>query len=142
MNIFVSALALLLSLSIFSCKKSNDNSSTGTTNTNPGGTNPAGTTGDTTTGVSTYAGNGSKGSLIKPDGICFDSQGNMYVTEISNSDVKKIDPSGNITLFTGQSSNPGCEGCNEHSHFRMEYGSRMIPYMLPIIFAVMLKRLI
>ena len=66
-------------------------------------------TGDTTTGVSTFAGNGSKGSLTNPTGICFDSQGNMYVTEISNSDVKKIDPSGNITLFTGQSSNPGCE---------------------------------
>ena len=109
MNICVCALALLLSLSIFSCKKSNDNS-TGTTTTNPGGTTgTGGTSGDTTTGVSTYAGNGSKGSLSNPTGICFDSQGNMYVTEISNSDVKKIDPSGNITLFTGQSSNPGCE---------------------------------
>lgn len=108
MNIRVCGFALLLAFSVFSCKKSNDNT-TSTSTTNPGGTNPGGGSVDTTTGVSTYAGGGSKGSLTTPTGICFDSQGNMYVTEITNSDVKKIDPLGNITLFTGQSSNPGCE---------------------------------
>jgi len=108
MNICLCSVIFVLALSIFSCKKSNDNNNnTGTTN--PGGTNPGGVSGDTTTGVSTFAGNGSKGSLATPTEICFDSQGNMYVTEVTNSDVKKIDPSGNITLFTGQVSNPGCE---------------------------------
>src|SRR5450432_1083192 len=98
---------LLLIVSIFSCKKSNDAGSTG-----PGGTSPDSTSTGTGTGpgVSTFAGNtSSKGSLSTPTGICFDSQGNLYVTEVEYSDVKKIDASGNITLFTGQSSNPGCE---------------------------------
>ena len=107
MNIRVCGLALLLTLSIFSCKKSNDTSSSGTTT--PGGTTgTGGTTGDTTTimGVSTLS---TKGVLTTPTGLCFDSQGNLYVTEITNSDVKKIDATGNITLFTGESSNPGCE---------------------------------
>jgi sugar lactone lactonase YvrE len=102
-------LVIFLALIVFSCKKSND-SSTGTTNTNPGGTNTGITPADTTTGVSTFAGNiTGKGSLSSPIGICFDSQGNLYVTEVTYSDVKKIDPSGNITVFTGQTSNPGCE---------------------------------
>src|SRR5450432_389910 len=96
---------LLLAVSIFSCKKSNDAGSTG-----PGGTSPDSTSTGTGPGVSTFAGNtSSKGSLSTPTGICFDSQSNLYVTEVTYSDVKKIDASGNITLFTGQSSNPGCE---------------------------------
>jgi sugar lactone lactonase YvrE len=112
MNLRIYGLVLFLALSFFSCKKSNDNNnSTGTIT--PGGTTGTGTTsGDSTTGVSTFAGSGSKGSLTTPTGLCFDSQGNLYVSEITNSDVKKIDPSGNITLFTGQSSNPGCEDVN------------------------------
>ena len=95
---------LLLTLSIFSCKKSNDAGNTG-----PGADSTSTGTG-TGPGVSTFAGNtSSKGSLSTPTGICFDSQGNLYVTEVVYSDVKKIDASGNITVFTGQSSNPGCE---------------------------------
>jgi sugar lactone lactonase YvrE len=102
-------LILVLALCIFSCKKSNDTNS-GSGNTAPGGSNTGVPPADTTTGVSTFAGNVSaKGSLSTPTGICFDSQGNLYVTEVTYSDVKKIDPSGNITVFTGQSSNPGCE---------------------------------
>jgi serine/threonine protein kinase, bacterial len=107
-NIRAYGLVLLMALGILSCKKSNDSNNSGTTN--PGGTNTGVTPGDSTTGVSTFAGNvTSKGSLSTPTGICFDSQGNLYVTEVTNSDVKKIDASGNITVFTGQLSNPGCE---------------------------------
>jgi sugar lactone lactonase YvrE len=110
-NMRVFSLAMLLAFTIFSCKKSNNNNNSGSTNTG-GTTNTGGAGADTTTtfGVSTWAGNvSSKGSLSTPTGLCFDNQGNLYVTEIGYSDVKKIDAAGNITVFTGQSSNPGCE---------------------------------
>ncbi|MEJ0083250.1 MAG: hypothetical protein WDM78_20385 [Puia sp.] len=107
MNIRVCGLALLLILSIFSCKKSNDNNTTGTTTT---GEQPAPVARQETQQLLwEFLPYPQRGALTTPTGLCFDNQGNLYVTEITNSDVKKIDVAGNITLFTGESSNPGCE---------------------------------
>jgi sugar lactone lactonase YvrE len=90
---------LILGVSIISCKKNNNSNSGGSGNT---GSN-------TSSGVSTFAGNNSKGSFITPTDICFDTQGNMYVSEITNNDVRKVDATGNISTFTGVPNNPGCE---------------------------------
>jgi sugar lactone lactonase YvrE len=90
---------LIIIVSIISCKKTNNSNSGSSGNT---GSNSS-------SGVSTFAGNNSKGSFITPTDICFDIQGNMYVSEITNNDVKKVDATGNISTFTGVPNNPGCE---------------------------------
>ena len=42
-----------------------------------------------------------------PDGITLDAQGNLYVTEWNNNDIRKIDTSGNVTTVAGV---PGTAG--------------------------------
>jgi sugar lactone lactonase YvrE len=96
-------LPLIVVLIIMSCKKTNDSGSSGSTT---GGTSGTGTGSP----VSTYAGNtAAKGSLLTPTDICFDNSGNLYVSEVTNSDVKVINASGVITTLTGMPTNPGCE---------------------------------
>jgi sugar lactone lactonase YvrE len=91
---------VIVILGIFSCTKTtNSNSSSNTGNANS----------NSTSGVSTFAGDNNKGSFISPTDICLDNQGNMYVSEITNNDVKKVDATGNISTFTGVPNNPGCE---------------------------------
>jgi sugar lactone lactonase YvrE len=103
-------IVIMLALSIFSCSKSSNPGTAGTGGTGGTGSTGTGTGTTSNTAVSTYAGStAGKGTLYNPSDIAFDSQGNMYVTEYQHSDVQKIDATGNITLFTGNVSNPGCE---------------------------------
>ena len=62
--------------------------------------------------ISTFAGNGVSGfagdggpataaNLTFPAGITFDSAGNMYIADASNSRVRKVDTNGTITTFAG-----------------------------------------
>jgi gliding motility-associated-like protein len=60
--------------------------------------------------VTTYAGSGSIGSINSPmlsasfnspSGICFDAAGYMYVADITNNLIRKIDPQGNVTTLAG-----------------------------------------
>lgn len=65
---------------------------------------------DTTGMVTRFAGTGSQGNtnayrtsalFYCPWGLAFDSAGNLYVTESSNNDVRKIDLNGTVTMYAG-----------------------------------------
>ncbi len=100
------SILLILILSVVSCKKTNDSNTTSSS----GASGSAGTTGTGTgTGVSTVAGNSAGSTLLSPTDICLDNQGNMYISELNNNDVKKIDAKGTMSIFTGTPGNPGCE---------------------------------
>ncbi len=60
--------------------------------------------------VSTFAGSTTSGykdgpssqALFSgPSGVCFDSQGNLYVSDELNNRIRKIDPTGNVTTIAG-----------------------------------------
>ena len=60
--------------------------------------------------VSTFAGstspghkdaNGAAAQFYGPNGIAVDKAGNVYVSEILNSDVRKITPNGDVTTLAG-----------------------------------------
>ena len=56
------------------------------------------------TGVAGFAGDGgaaTAANLKFPAGIVFDTAGNLYIGDTSNSRVRKIDTSGNISTFAG-----------------------------------------
>ncbi|MBS1652265.1 MAG: hypothetical protein JSU07_09675 [Bacteroidetes bacterium] len=56
------------------------------------------------TGNAGYSGNGgpaTSANISSPSGIAIDGQGNIYITEYANHVVRKIDPSGIITLVAG-----------------------------------------
>jgi uncharacterized protein (TIGR03437 family) len=56
------------------------------------------------TGTNGFAGDGgpaTSATLAYPAGILFDSAGNLYIADASNSRVRKIDTNGNITTFAG-----------------------------------------
>lgn len=72
--------------------------------------------------VDTLAGNGNPGNddgpageatFNQPIGLALDSDGTLYVSEIFGSDIRRIDPLGNVTLVTGKTSRfkdgPGLE---------------------------------
>ena len=71
--------------------------------------------------VSIFAGNGlSSGtgdggpavgaSLLYPSGLAFDSQGNLYIADTNNSNVRKVDNKGIITTVAGDSGTGGFSG--------------------------------
>ena len=60
--------------------------------------------------MTTFAGSGSSGSsdgqgtaatFNKPYGMAFDAESNLYVAEYGSDIIRKIDPAGNVTTFTG-----------------------------------------
>jgi sugar lactone lactonase YvrE len=42
-----------------------------------------------------------------PEGMAIDTEGNVYVAELSNNDIRKITPSAEVTTMAGQSGGPG-----------------------------------
>jgi len=63
--------------------------------------------------ITTFAGNGNvvydgdgvqaaKAAVHSPGGIAIDSAGNVYITELSDGRIRKVDPSGVISTFAGQ----------------------------------------
>ena len=46
-------------------------------------------------------GNGAAATFNMPYGMVFDNNGNMYVADYINGQIRRIDPSGNVTLFAG-----------------------------------------
>jgi sugar lactone lactonase YvrE len=63
--------------------------------------------------VSTVAGNGDAGlvngdggrfspvAFDNPGGVALDATGNLYVADVENNVIRKIDPNGNVTTFAG-----------------------------------------
>ncbi|HEY9898773.1 MAG TPA: SMP-30/gluconolactonase/LRE family protein [Pantanalinema sp.] len=65
--------------------------------------------------ISTFAGSGQPGSLdgkgsnarfSRPRGIAFDADGNLYVADTENHQIRKVSPTGTVTTFAG-SGRPG-----------------------------------
>jgi sugar lactone lactonase YvrE len=64
------------------------------------------------TGQRGYSGDGgpaTKAKLNRPDGVVFDSAGNMYIDDENNSRVRKVDTNGIITTIGG-TGEVGCSG--------------------------------
>jgi hypothetical protein len=64
-------------------------------------------------GVAAFSGDGglaTEASLNFPIDIAIDAEGNLFIADHSNSCIRKVDTSGNITTFAGQCGNPGYEG--------------------------------
>jgi uncharacterized protein (TIGR03437 family) len=68
--------------------------------------------------VSTFAGNGTAGysgdaaaatsaEIDNPVGVAVDAQGNVYISDTSNSVVRKVSPAGTITTFAGSVDSQG-----------------------------------
>jgi len=64
-------------------------------------------------GTPSYAGDGLpavSASLFGPDGLAFDSSGNLYIADARNNRVRRVDPSGMITTFAGNGTSAGFGG--------------------------------
>ncbi|SEW54078.1 SBBP repeat-containing protein [Chitinophaga arvensicola] len=89
--------------------------------------------------VTTFAGNGEaayingKGtdasfnfngqSWYRAMGITTDNEGNVYVADVGNACIRKIDPSGNVSLFAGSPGNAGYgDGKGNAAKFNLPYG--------------------
>jgi uncharacterized protein (TIGR03437 family) len=58
----------------------------------------------TTFGLGGFSGDGgpaTSAGLNSPNGVAFDSAGNMYISDFGNSRIRKVDTSGTITTFAG-----------------------------------------
>ena len=57
--------------------------------------------GNGTAGYSGDSGPATKAELNDPDGVNFDASGNMYIADVLNNVIRKVDPAGNITTVAG-----------------------------------------
>jgi len=80
--------------------------------------------------VTTYAGNGIKGSANgaataasfgSPVGVLCDAVGNLYVSEFSNNDIRKITPAGIVSTFAGTGLNGATNGPGSSASFDAPY---------------------
>lgn len=57
--------------------------------------------GNGTAGYSGDGGQATAAEFTEPGGIAFDPAGNLYITDVTNSLIRKVDTSGNISTFAG-----------------------------------------
>ena len=73
---------------------------------------------DTSGNITTVAGNGTAGfsgdggaatsaQLFQPNGLTFDSSGNLFIADTLNNRIRKVDTSGNITTVAGTGTGGG-----------------------------------
>ncbi|MDP2388003.1 MAG: LamG-like jellyroll fold domain-containing protein [Bacteroidota bacterium] len=55
-------------------------------------------------------GPGNQAKFYRPADICMDANGNMYVTDIMNNVIRKIDQTYNVTTYAGNGSQSGTDG--------------------------------
>lgn len=76
--------------------------------------------------VTTFAGNGTKGSLdgigtaasfSLPYGIVIDTQNNIYVGDSGNGNIRKITPAGNVSTFAGSGTKGSIDGTGSNASF-------------------------
>jgi len=81
--------------------------------------------------VTTYAGTGSAGfqngsaltaQFHRPRDITMDAQGNMYVTDLMNSVIRKITSSGAVSTFAGSGVAGGSDGTGTSAQFNIPTG--------------------
>jgi sugar lactone lactonase YvrE/alpha-tubulin suppressor-like RCC1 family protein len=89
--------------------------------------------------VSTYAGlSGTSGStdnvarlsarFNEPEGICVDSSGNLYVSEISGQRIRRIPPTGNVTTLAGSYGLSGTtDATGSNARFNLPSGLALNP---------------
>lgn len=87
--------------------------------------------------VSTLAGNGTVGyldaqgvnaRLSSPIGTAIDSKGNIYVAELGNNRIRKIDSSGNVTTIAGSGSAGYVDGTGTQAAFKIPTAIAIDPY--------------
>lgn len=52
-------------------------------------------------GFSGDGGQATQAELSEPGGLAFDGSGNLYIVDVGNEDIRRIDPSGNISTIAG-----------------------------------------
>ena len=67
-------------------------------------------------------GNGTSASFYNPIGIAVDSDGNVYVGDTGNNQIRKIDSSGNVTTLAGSESSGSEDGQGTSASFYKPYG--------------------
>jgi trimeric autotransporter adhesin len=77
-------------------------------------------------GVANYNGDGgpaTQASLNSPTGVCTDAAGNLFIADVGNYRIRKVDTSGNITTVAGNGieaysgdGGPATAGFHVHSH--------------------------
>lgn len=88
--------------------------------------------------VTTFAGNGTAGysngrgedamfnfngvDWYRGGGIALDKSGNVYVTDVGNYCIRKIDPSGLVTTLAGTNSQGDADGTGAQARFNLLYG--------------------
>jgi IPT/TIG domain/NHL repeat len=86
---------------------------------------------DASGNVTTFAGSTSSGftdgkgtaaRFYAPSGLCFDNQGNLYVSDEENGAIRKIDPSGNVTTIAGNGTLNYADGIGKAATFNRPIG--------------------
>ncbi|SVC45079.1 uncharacterized protein METZ01_LOCUS297933, partial [marine metagenome] len=81
--------------------------------------------------VTTFAGSGTSGSadgigtaasLSGPVGLSFDSDGNLFVVEFVGEKIRRITPSGSVTIFAGSGSKGSTDGTGTDASFDYPIG--------------------
>jgi sugar lactone lactonase YvrE len=76
--------------------------------------------------TSTFAGSGTKGgrdgarfsaTFDEPNGLAFDSQGNLYVVEYPTHKIRRISPDGTVSTFAGNGSPGNSDGFGSSARF-------------------------
>lgn len=90
---------------------------------------------DPTGNVTTIAGNGSFGSIDGqgaaasfsfPTDVAIDQDDNLYVSDLSNYTIRKIDPMGNVTTLVGKATENGtADGPDDRARFYLPWGLTM-----------------
>jgi sugar lactone lactonase YvrE len=106
---------VLLSCLMFSCKKTNDGSSSS-------GSGSTGANGS----FSVFAGNGTDGfvdgaassaEFSGPEKIAIDGMGNLYVADYSNNRIRKISPAGDVSTLAGNGTSGAADGTGSDAEF-------------------------
>jgi DNA-binding beta-propeller fold protein YncE len=81
--------------------------------------------------VSTFAGSGTAGSadglgsaasFKEPENGAFDANGNLFVADYGNNEIRKIDPTGNVTTFAGKTNSGFTNGTVSNALFLQPAG--------------------